>query len=339
MSRPREPHVSARVAGPILRAAAARGADPAAVAARAGFDRAQLADPDASIPLAQETALWEAAAAATGDGDLGLHAAEAIERGEFDVIDYAVRTASCVREALARLARYNRLVHDLAVFELTDTARGVEIAHRFDAPGLAPSRHASEFTLASVLVVAGQATGAPMLALRVEFAHPEPASTSEHERVFGVRPRFGASASLLALSRESASRAVLAADAGLSRIVTAHADALLEARRPHPPGASDRVRHCLAEGFAHGPPPLAQVAKRLHTSGRSLQRRLREEGTCFADVVDGFRRELALRYVADPKLALGEVAYLLGFAEPSPFHRAFRRWTGTTPAAMRRAAR
>ena len=74
-------------------------------------------------------------------------------------------------------------------------------------------------------------------------------------------------------------------------------------------------------------------------SERSLQRRLEAEGTRFAALVDAVRKDLALRYLADPRLALGEVAYLLGFAEPSPFHRAFKRWTGTTPAAMRRGAR
>lgn len=84
---------------------------------------------------------------------------------------------------------------------------------------------------------------------------------------------------------------------------------------------------------------LRQVAQRLHLSERSLQRRLDAEGTRFADLVDEVRRELALRYIADERLALGEVAYLLGFAEPSPFHRAFKRWTGTTPTAARRARR
>jgi AraC-like DNA-binding protein len=327
------------VAGSILRSAAARGADPAAIAASVGFDRSLLADPDAGIPIAQEAALWEAASVAASDPDLGLHAAEALRAGEFDVIDYAIRTAPDVREALARLARYNRLVHDLAVVEVTDTADGVDVVHRFDAIGTAPSRHASEFTLASVLVVAAQATGARMAARRVEFAHPEPAATSEHERVFGVRPRFGARVSALSLSHESAARRVLKADAALSRIVTAHADALLAARQPAAPTLTEEVRRCVAADLAHGLPSLAQVAQRLRTSPRSLQRRLREDGTRFADLVDGVRRELALRYVADPKLSLGEVAYLLGFAEPSPFHRAFRRWTGTTASALRRARR
>jgi AraC-like DNA-binding protein len=69
-----------------------------------------------------------------------------------------------------------------------------------------------------------------------------------------------------------------------------------------------------------------------------LQRKLAEEGLAFEDLVDEMRRDLALRYLADPKIAVAEVAYLLGYSEPSPFNRAFKRWTGVTPSEARRRA-
>lgn len=97
-----------------------------------------------------------------------------------------------------------------------------------------------------------------------------------------------------------------------------------------------QVRQQLVEGTASGPMALREIAQRLHLSECSLQRRLHGEGTCYADLVNEVRCELALRYIADELLALDEVAYLLGCAEPSPFHRAFKRWTGTTPGAARR---
>jgi AraC-like DNA-binding protein len=70
-------------------------------------------------------------------------------------------------------------------------------------------------------------------------------------------------------------------------------------------------------------------------SARTLQRRLAGEGLSFDGVLDELRRELALRHLADRRVAIAEVAYLLGFSEPSAFHRAFKRWTGTTPGAAR----
>src|SRR5690606_25454036 len=100
--------------------------------------------------------------------------------------------------------------------------------------------------------------------------------------LFGVAPRFGAPVSCLVLSAALLDRPVPAADPGLSRIVTAHAEHLLAAHAPMHAGMAAQVRHQLAQGLANGPITLGQVAQRLHLSGRSLQRRLDDEGTRFA---------------------------------------------------------
>jgi AraC-like DNA-binding protein len=74
----------------------------------------------------------------------------------------------------------------------------------------------------------------------------------------------------------------------------------------------------------------------MSVSPRTLRRRLEAESTTFRRLLDELRRDLALRYLADPRLAIGEIAFMLGFSEVSAFHRAFRRWRATTPAAFRR---
>ena len=329
--------VSARIGAFIAGVARKKGADPARLAALTGFDPDRLADPDARIPLAQEEALWNAAAELTADEDFGLHAAQEIRPGAFDVLDYAVRTAATLRDALENLVRYNRLVHDIAVFTLTDRRSDCVIEHRFAAPGLTPCRHAAEFTLAAIVQIGTQITALPLRPSAVSFMHPLPPLLLVHEQVFGVKPRFNAPASSLVFARAALAQKVVGGDPGLARIVTAHADALLRSSAPAPTW-TDRVRQRLAEDFARGTTSLGVIARQLAMSERSLQRRLADEGVRFADLVDAVRRDLAMRYIADPGLALGEVAYLLGFAEPSPFHRACRRWTGSTPAAARRAA-
>jgi AraC-like DNA-binding protein len=336
-TRHRTPQVSARIGALIVQVAGARGVDTQRLMAGAGFDPAWLGDADARMPLAMEERLWDLAAAAAGDPLFGLHAATAIRPGAFDVLDYAVRTAPDLRSALHRLARYNRLVHDLATFELVPEDAAVRIEHRFDGTAARPCRQAAEFTLASLVVVASQIGARPVQARAVEFAHPAASDGDAYRVVFGVAPRFDAATSALTLAAAVLDRPVPAADPALSRIVTAHAEQLLAAQAPRHEGIAAQVRRQLADGMADGPMTLRQVAHRLNLSERSLQRRLDAEGTRFAELVDGVRRELALRYIADERLALGEVAYLLGFAEPSPFHRAFKRWTGTTPAAARRA--
>jgi AraC-like DNA-binding protein len=128
------------------------------------------------------------------------------------------------------------------------------------------------------------------------------------------------------------------ADPALSRTILRHAEALLAAL-PEPTATyAERVRRGLAEILGEGEVSLRQVARGLKMSERSLQRRLAAEGVTFDGLLDDVRHHLALRYLADPSIAVSEVAYLLGYSEPSPFHRAFRRWTGATPSDMRRRA-
>jgi AraC-like DNA-binding protein len=81
---------------------------------------------------------------------------------------------------------------------------------------------------------------------------------------------------------------------------------------------------------------LESVASRLAMTPRTLQRRLRDEGTTFRRMLDDYRRELASRYLTNALLTVDEVAYLLGFSESSAFHKAFKRWTSKAPAEFRR---
>jgi YesN/AraC family two-component response regulator len=100
---------------------------------------------------------------------------------------------------------------------------------------------------------------------------------------------------------------------------------------------TDRLRRLIREELCGGRPTLEHLAGRLHMSGRTLHRRLGEEGTTFRQVVTDVRRELAERHLRERRLAIGEIGFLLGFSEASVFHRAFKRWTGWRPLAYREA--
>ncbi|HEY7817075.1 MAG TPA: helix-turn-helix domain-containing protein, partial [Vicinamibacteria bacterium] len=100
---------------------------------------------------------------------------------------------------------------------------------------------------------------------------------------------------------------------------------------------TERLRRLLTEELCGGRPTLEHLAARLHMSPRTLHRRLDDEGTTFRRIVTDVRRETAERHLREPVLAIGEIAFLLGFSEASAFHRAFKRWTGRRPLEYRRA--
>lgn len=97
----------------------------------------------------------------------------------------------------------------------------------------------------------------------------------------------------------------------------------------------DRVRACLLEMLASGHYSMAYVASKLAISNRTLQRRLREEGTTFQEVLDELREELARHYLSVTDYTSAEISFLLGYEEPNSFFRAFRAWTGQTPEIVR----
>ena len=101
---------------------------------------------------------------------------------------------------------------------------------------------------------------------------------------------------------------------------------------------SERVRSVLLECLPSGEASADATARRLGLSRRTLQRQLKTEGVAFSEIVKDTRERLSRHYLTNTTLAYGEIAFLVGFDEPSSFFRAFRDWTGTTPESLRLAA-
>jgi AraC-like DNA-binding protein len=100
----------------------------------------------------------------------------------------------------------------------------------------------------------------------------------------------------------------------------------------------DRVRAALVELLPAGRTSMRDVATELAMSTRILQRRLGEEATSFQAVLASTREALARNYLTDSGMTAAQVSLLLGYADPSSFHRAFHAWTGDTPERVRSGA-
>ena len=104
-------------------------------------------------------------------------------------------------------------------------------------------------------------------------------------------------------------------------------------------GGGVDVQRLLSARIAGGATRIETGARELALSPRTLQRRLTAEGVTYQALLDETRKEAAAGYVNDSALSLAEIAYLLGYSEPAPFHRAFKRWYGVTPDTFRHHSR
>lgn len=321
----------------MLDACARLGLDPAQILQAAKLDAAAIEDPDARISIEQAGALWQKAYELSKDPNLALHAIEVLPFGAYRVIDFLAASAPTIGAAIAKVSDYFPLIND--VVRLPYEVGERDVTFRVEAPsrpGLI-TRPYAEYTLAAVFLRTRLATNQRFPLIRVDFSQPRPADVSEHERIFECPVQFDAPACRLVIAREVWDTPRTGTNPALFAVLDTHARMLLD-QRPQDVETVRRVRHAIEGELRGGNPRLESVAKQLAMSPRTLQRRLKDEGVVFNDLLDDLRFRAAKTYLAQRDIAGAEVAYLLGFAEPSSFNHAFKRWSGQTPTEYRRLA-
>lgn len=326
--------ISVKAVGKIVAAASERGVAPEELYRAVALDPALLADPDNRIPYSQVVEMYEQGARLTGDDAFGLHLSERISPKIFDVLSYVLLNSATLGDAMRRVVRYHPIWNDGAEYSLVVEGARARLRYHYLCADGAERRQDCEMTLAITLRAGQFTTGVDWTPDEVSFQHPEPPDTSEHRRIFGCPVRFSQPFNEYSFDASLLELPAIEADPVLFELLERHAEELL-ARFPRRGGQADEVRRMLFEALRGGDPGLDAVARRLGFSARTLQRKLKDEGTSHQELLEEMRRDLSQRYLREPRMAICEVAYLLGFSEPSAFHRAFRRWTGTTPARFR----
>jgi len=297
---------------------------------------------EAVLPLSAMHAFYDAAERASGDPFLGIHIAAQLERGAFGIVEFLWRSASTLREALDQVIRYVSLLNEIVTVSIEEHDGEARIEQRVDGRPLCLGRHGNEFFVAGLVLQSRALSGVPCVPTRAWLAHPRPPDISELVELIGTKDlQFGAGANGVSFSPRLLDLPVVSADRALHSLLDRQARQTL-AQRDAAPNASrflGRIAESIRDRLEQGEPSLEDVAQSLRMSPRTLQRRLAAESTGFQQMIDAVREELALIWVRDPDLPLGEVAFRLGYADVSAFLRAFKRWTGTTPARLRAGGR
>lgn len=297
-----------------------------------------LADPTTLVSLVDVVQLFAQVLVRTGDHALGLRLGAAVQVRSFPVLGHAILGSRTLGEAVERLLRYERVVGELGRATLEE--RGAELFLRWDCPVPMPyARYLRESALAGWVSVARQLVDGVQAPLAAHFEHaePDPPQREVYAQAFGCPVLFAQPATGILIAREWLQLPVRLHDPALGRIMDEHAARLL-ADFSGGLNLANEVRSLIFRRLSAGEPEVDDVAADLGLTGRALQARLRKGGLTFSELVDDVRRVLAASLVADPRLALVNIAFLLGFSEQSSFTRAFRRWYGVAPGEFRRGS-
>jgi AraC-like DNA-binding protein len=327
-----DPHVTVRLLYPFAAALRDEGADLDLVLAAAQIPRAIYDNQDSRIPITTARRFHSAAAATSRDPALGLTAARHFAVAQFQLLEYVAATSSHVGAALDTLVKSERALSDFNAIRLEPRAEGIFL--RVEPLSGVWHRCFIEFAVGAIYLAGRRIlrtqTAASQRAIPW-FAYPASTCAAEYELFFRTGARFDAPASGLLIPRATLKECLQSADAGLHQVLDAYLSDLTV------PNVSllERARALVRKSLPGGDSCVDAIATSLHMSPTTLRRRLRQEGVTHRSLVRDVRRDLAVGYLQRQDISIDEVAYLVGYDDTTAFHKAFKKWTGNTPAQHR----
>jgi AraC-like DNA-binding protein len=335
-----DPTVVAGTSGPfiprlVLSAALAAGADRRQFAGIASL--ASIHDDRARMPMAQFLRLWEVAQPALEAAGGAAWVVKHARPGSLNVLDYLVATGATLADGLKAGVRRMHIV--AAPEESADVVRdeaGLTIRYRWPMPDGPVGRLVDEHCPIQWLRLARMATGRHLVPVRAELAGGAPARHQHLVEALGTRKiDFGGPGPSITFAAADANLPLPGAGPALAAILGDYADHLMATARPVW-GWLDTFRAALASCLADGGPELTRVAQQLAMGPRTLQRRLRDEGTSWRVELERARQERTHRLLRETPLSVESIAARVGYSDVRALRRAVRRWYGKSPLEVRR---
>lgn len=308
--------------------------DKKALLASLGLDHNGSVDPSQMLGDNQYYDLLEQMAALDRDPKtLPLRTGASMRCDEYGALGLAMKSALTLRGTYERAIRYAIVLTSVAGYELERTPEGAYMHLRRSGERRLGMRLSNEATIASIATIAREVSTQPLRLLGVFFQHPSPGG-EEHRNFFGCPAYFDAPRDALWLSNDMLDTPNQVGDEGISRFFDAHLREEIQ-KWQAPPTLEQEVKSYVSRVLSEGVPTISETAQKLAMSGRTLQRRLSENGTSYQHLVDEARRQLAETLISDTDYSLADIAFMSGFSEQSAFSRAFKRWKGQSPRSYR----
>lgn len=318
----------------LLSGAARQGLSLPSLFELCGMDAQRASQPDARISSAELIRLIKEVMRLTGDEFIGLAADARSKPGTFSMMAHAVINCANLEQAIRRSAAFYALFEtptDL-IFTVDQNEGRVEIVPRINNP-IGDSLY--ELMVFVSVRFWSWLVGQRLSPLVIEYNFAAPPSSAELSGLFRCPVVYDADRTLIRFPSSWLTLPLAQTPLSLSRFLK-DSLALIIAGRSRPMSLVEQVRQRLTHDFGQDFPDFNTMADALNMTPQTLRRRLKDEGSSYQLIKDRLREEAARFYLAKPALSVDEIALMMGFSEASAFHRAFKKWTGQTPAACRR---
>jgi AraC-like DNA-binding protein len=309
------------------------GGDPAPVLSGAGLDLGALGHPENKVPYGAIVNVLGLAAENTGCPHFGLLAGRMFRLSQLGTLGELMRNSSTVGRALEALTVFQHINSEGGLAFVLKRGDFVDLGYAMYHSAIVGAGHMYDAALATAMNFMTELCGPAWRPYEVFLAHAKPQDVAQYRAFFKVVPRFDAEFCALRFHATDLARPIDGADPASYR----QAERL--ARRAGPPDFLQQVYRGLRRLILDNRHSGDDLAQLLAMHRRTLNRRLKAEGTTFQRVLDDVRFEVARDLLSNSNVHLDDIAATLGYAAVTPFMRTFRRWSGTTPGQWRRTVR
>jgi AraC-like DNA-binding protein len=311
------------------------GFDPGRFLDAAGIPRRALDDAAVRLPQSRFEGLWRAAIDATGDPAIALRVSTRVKPSTLGVIGYLASASESPRNAFEIVRRLTPLLWEDFACDL-ECDEELAFIHCRPLRSARVNRFTMEYAIGLTVAMSRAVAAAGSEPVEARFSYPAPDYGDAYERILGLPVVFDAERDGVVFPISAIDCSNPSADAALRELLERYAADQLARILANAPLAQ-RIRAHVVSALPSGQLSSDGVAARFSMSTRTLRRRLQDEGTSYQEILDDVRAERARQYLTRDGLGIEETSFLLGFSDPSAFGKAFRRWTGRTPADLVRA--
>ncbi len=308
------------------------GCPPEPILDAAGLTPAQFEHPDLTVPYVVASKLLARCTRATGCEHFGLLVGMHAGGSHLGVAGYMLRCAPDVGTALRDLL-YHLDLHDRGGIPTLTTSGSVTLfGYAIHQTGVEASAQIYDLAIAIACNIMRELCGTHWNPAEVLLARRQPGDVAPYQRLFRAPLRFDANQSTLVFPAHWLERPLPGADPLLHRHLMEEADKL---RMHHAAGLVDELRQTLRKSLENRMISLTEVAGQLGVHERTLNRRLKAEGTTYQHELEAVRYAMARHFLAESSMTLDQIAMALDYADASAFSRAFKRWSGVMPGRWR----
>ncbi len=328
-----QPRVSSVAASGVLGLIGQCGGDHDRILGAARLNPHEIANPSATLDLRSYCTLFEQAAAQTGVDHFGLRFGAAYQVENMGPLAQLALNSPTLAAALQNLCRYFPAIQEHSTLSLREDGALIHLEYQIRDGRITQRRQDAELSIGIFNNFFRRCFGAKWSPEEVHFEHLRAAQPGAHQAILNAPVYFAQPANAILFRRASLTQPMPGANP--ARLPALHAELTRRSATARPDDFTGQVAQEIRIGFYSGDPSIIAVARRLGLSRATLYRRLAAGPQDFTQLTQSVRQDLALMYAAQPHIPFMEIAALLGYAEPSAFTRAFRRWTQTTPAQYR----